>query len=176
VTIWKPFNTTGPDVVTLELGYPSSSFYGGEDPRNSPEIIDSFKKAGKLITKLSINSVPELPVSGKGYELYSWSENNQAHFTLITGTDRNKTPDEIFAADDFISEAGWVRINVAGIDAIKAVLRKLPKGEDVIWQAGLPFTTLPEEIKAPLSPTTIDAIEAYAKQCGIILTVSTYQP
>ena len=176
VTIWKPFSMSGPDIVTLELGYPTSSFYGGEDPRNSPDIIATFKKAGKLITKLSINSISELPQSAKGYELYSWSENNQAHFTLITGTNRNKTPDEIIAADDFISEAGWVRVNVIGVDAIKSVLGKLPKNEQVIWEAGLPFTTLPEEIKNTLSPTTIDAIFSYARQCGISLTVSTYQP
>jgi len=44
VTIWKPFSMSGPDIVTLELGYPTSSFYGGEDPRNSPDIIATFKK------------------------------------------------------------------------------------------------------------------------------------
>jgi hypothetical protein len=137
VTIWKPLTSAKPYIVTHELGYPSTSFYGGEDPRNSPRIIDSFKKAGKLITKMNIHSLSELPVSGKGYELYSWSENGQWHFTLITGTDRNKTVNEIITTDDYISEAGLVRVNVAGVDAIKAVLRKLPKGEQVIWEAGL---------------------------------------
>jgi len=48
VTIWKPLGTQGPQAITLELGYPSSSFYRGEDPRNSPEVMDSLKEAGKL--------------------------------------------------------------------------------------------------------------------------------
>jgi hypothetical protein len=106
VTIWKPFSLEESHVITLELGYPSSSFYGGEDPRNNPEVIRSLEQAGKLITKLSITAVYELPHSMKGYELYSWSEDSQWHFTLITGTNRNKTLEEIISNEDFISEAG----------------------------------------------------------------------
>jgi hypothetical protein len=74
VTIWKPYSSQGPSILTLELGYPSSSFYGGEDPRNSAEILKSLEQAGKLITRLSITAVDELPNSMKGYELYSWLE------------------------------------------------------------------------------------------------------
>jgi len=73
VTIWKPLSLEEPHVITLELGYPSSSFYGGEDPRNNPEVMRSLEQAGKLITKLSIAAVDELPDSTKGYELYSRS-------------------------------------------------------------------------------------------------------
>ena len=176
VTIWKPLNSVKPYIVTLELGYPSTSFYGGEDPRNSPQIIDSFKKAGKLIDKMNINSVSELPVSGKGYELYSWSENGQWHFTLITGTDRNKTLDEIITTDDYISEAGWTHINVASVDAIKAVLRKLPEGEEVMWEAGLPSGTLPDGVNNTLPPaSTIDKIKAFAQQYGLNLVAPPYQ-
>ena len=74
VTIWKPYSSSEPYIVTLELGYPSSSFYGGEDPRNRPEIISAFEKAGKLIKSLTISGVDALPSSMKGYELYSWQE------------------------------------------------------------------------------------------------------
>jgi hypothetical protein len=95
VTIWKPNNSSEPYIVTLELGYPSTSFYGGDDPRNKPEIITAFKKAGKLITALTISSVSALPGSMKGYELYSWQDKDGWHFTLITGTDRSKTLEEI---------------------------------------------------------------------------------
>ena len=51
VTIWKPLGSQEPKVITLELGYPSSSFYGGEDPRNNTEIIKSLEQAGRLINK-----------------------------------------------------------------------------------------------------------------------------
>jgi hypothetical protein len=52
VTIWKPYHAKGPQVVTLELGYPSSSFYGGDDPRNNAEVMKSLEGVGKLINKV----------------------------------------------------------------------------------------------------------------------------
>lgn len=127
VTIWKPLSSGEPYVVTLELGYPSSSFYGSQDPRNNAEVLRSLEQSGKLITKLSVTAVHQLSHSVKGYELYSWSQDGQWHFTLITGTDRNKTLEEIVSGEDFISETGWVKIHVVGIDDIKAVLSKLPQ-------------------------------------------------
>jgi hypothetical protein len=133
VTIWKPLSLSEPHIITLELGYPSSSFYGGEDPRNNPQVIRSLEQAGKLITNLSIQAIEKLPRSMKGYELYSWSEDKQWHFTLITGTNRNKTLEEIISNEDFISEAGWVHIQVVGVEAIENVLSKLPQNEEILW-------------------------------------------
>jgi hypothetical protein len=71
VTILTPFILEEPYSITIELGYPSSSFYGGEDPRNNPEVMSALDEAGKLINKLSISEIDELPHSAKGYELYS---------------------------------------------------------------------------------------------------------
>jgi len=175
VTIWKPYSSQGPAVITLELGYPSSSFYGGDDPRNSPAILKSLEQAGKLINKLSITAVNELPYSMKGYELYSWSEDSQWHFTLITGTNRNKTLEEIISNEDFISEAGWVQIHVAGVDAIKAVLSKLHEGEEILWLAGLREKTEQTNINIQLPPeTTIDNIKEYAEGFGLDFMVLTH--
>jgi len=174
VTIWKPYSSSEPYIVTLELGYPSSSFYGGEDPRNKPEIIDAFEKAGKLITALTISRVYALPSSMKGYELYSWPEDSRWHFTLITGTNRNKTLEEITSNEDFISEAGWVQIQVVGVDAIETVLSKLPQNEEVFWLAGLREQT-PQggvNITLPTEPT-IDTIKEYAGRCGLDFLVQT---
>jgi hypothetical protein len=48
VTIWVlPFSKPG-NTIQLELGYPSSGFYQGDDPRDSPEIMQSLEQAGKL--------------------------------------------------------------------------------------------------------------------------------
>jgi hypothetical protein len=52
VNIWQPLSSESPEVITLQLGYPSLSHYTGEDPRNNPLIIRSLEKAGKLIDKL----------------------------------------------------------------------------------------------------------------------------
>jgi hypothetical protein len=173
VTIWKPLSLEEPHVITLELGYPSSSFYGGEDPRNNPEVMRSLEQAGKLITKLSIAAVDELPHSMKGYELYSWSEDSQWHFTLITGTNRNKTLEEIISNEDFISEAGWVQIQVVGVDAIKAVLGKLHQGEEILWLTRpRSEQTPPGNINFMLPPEpTIDSIKVHAGQCGLDLLI-----
>jgi hypothetical protein len=173
VTIWKPLSLEEPHVITLELGYPSSSFYGGEDPRNNPEVMRSLEQAGKLITKLSIAAVDELPHSMKGYELYSWSEDSQWHFTLITGTNRNKTLEEIISNEDVISEAGWVQIHVVGVDAIKAVLSKLHQGEEILWLARpRAEPTPPGNINFMLPPEPIiDSIKEHAGQCGLDLLI-----
>jgi hypothetical protein len=174
VTIWKPYTLGGQHIVTLELGYPSSSFYGGEDPRNNAGVIKSLEKAGKLINNLSITAIDKLPHSMKGYELYSWLEDGRWRFTLITGTNRNKTLEEIVSNDDFISEAGWVDIHVAGMDAIKTVLGKLPQNESVLWLSGMREQTGQTDIKIQLPPEQIvNVIKEYARQCGLDFNVPT---
>lgn len=168
VTIWKQLGADVTHIITLELGYPSSSFYEGEDPRNHPEITRSLEKAGKLISRLSISAVPELPHSVKGYELYSWSQDSRWNFTLITGTNRDKTLEEVTTGEDFISETGWERIRVSGTDALKTVLSKLPQNESVVWLSGLRDGSTQTGIDIQLPPApTIGAIEAYAEQHGL---------
>jgi hypothetical protein len=172
VTIRQPYSSQDSAVITLQLGYPSSSFYGGEDPRNSAEILRSLEQAGKLIDKLSVASVEQLPHSFKGYELYSWEAEGQWHFTLITGTNRIKTLEEIISKEDFISETGWVKIQVVGADPIQDVLSHLPENESVFWcdelHIGQPTET---DFQLPPEQTT-DAIQEYAEQCGLDFVVT----
>jgi hypothetical protein len=139
-------------------------------------VIESLEQAGKLINKLSITSIEKLPRSFKGYELYSWEEEGQWHFTLITGTNRIKTIEEITYKGDFISETGWVKIQVVGADAIKYVLSCLLEGESVFWCDELHIGQS-TETDLQLPPEQIaDAIEEYAKQCGLnfAVTVQSY--
>ena len=174
VTIWKPLGSQKPKIITLQLGYPSSSFYGGEDPRNNAEVMKSLEQAGKLINKLSITAIDKLPQSSKGYELYSWEQDNQWHFTLITGTNRTKTMEEITSGEDYISETGWVKIHVIGVDAIKDVLGRLPQSESVFWcdELHIGQTT---ETNLQLPPEQIkEAIEEYAKQCSLDFTATVH--
>jgi hypothetical protein len=172
ITIWKPLGSQESQVIKLDLGYPSSSFYSGEDPRNNTEALQSLERSGKLINKLPITSVEKLPHSFKGYELYSWEEEGQWHFTLITGTDRTKTMEEITSKEDFISETGWVKIHVVGADAIKDVLSRLPEGESVFWCDELHIGQTTEmDLQLPPEHVTY-AIEEYAKQYGLDFTVT----
>ncbi len=175
VTIWKPLSMGDTHIIRLELGYPSPSFYGGEDPRNNPEVMKSLEQAGKLINRLSITAIAKLPHSMKGYELYSWLEDGQWHFTLITGTNRNKTPEEIISREDLISEAGWVKIHVVGVDAIKAVLTKFHEGEEISWLAGMREQADPTIVNIQFPPeTTVNNIKEHAKQCGLNFTVQPH--
>ena len=168
VTIWKPLGPQEQKIIVLELGYPSSSFYGGEDPRNNVKVLQSLGKADKLITKLSLTAVDKLPRSMKGYELYSWEENGQWHYTIITGTNRVKTMEEITSEEDFISEIGWVNIHVVGLDAVKDVLSRLPRGESVFSCGELHIGEQSGQISLQLpSKQIVDAISVYAEQCGL---------
>jgi hypothetical protein len=172
VTIWKPLGAQDLKIITLELGYPSSSCYSGQDPRNNSAVLHSLEQSGKLINKLSITSIEKLSRSFKGYELYSWEEDGQWHFTLITGTDRTKTMEEITSKEDFISETGWVKIQVVGADAIEDVLSRLPQGESIFWCDELHIGQTTEiDLQLPPEQTT-DAIEEYAKQCGLDFVVT----
>jgi hypothetical protein len=174
VTIWKPLGYQEPNIITLELGYPAPQFYAGEDPRNDRVVLLSLEQSGKLINGLSITSVEKLPASFKGYELYSWEEDSQWHFTLITGTNRNKTMEEITSKQDYISETGWVKIHVVGLDAINAALSRLPEGEPVFWFDELYMDQnagAAVDVKLPPEKFII-AIDEHAKLCGLDFTVN----
>lgn len=172
VTIWKPLGSQELKVITLQLGYPSSSFYGGEDPRNNPTILQSLEQSGKLINKLSIMEIEKLPRSFKGYELYSWLEGGQWHFTLITGTNRTKTMEEITFGEDYISETGWVNVHVVGVDVIKEVLSRLPQNESVFWCGELHIGQAADtDLRLP-PEQIVDTIKDYAKQCSLDFVVA----
>jgi hypothetical protein len=167
VVIIQPLSSAEPNMIKLALGYPSSSFYSGEDPRSNQILVLSLEGAGKLVNYLSDDAVFKLPQSFKGYELYSWEENGQWHFTLINGTNRTKTEQEITYVDNAVSEDGWVKIHVAGAGAVKNVLASLPAAESIYWcdelhiggATGMDFELPPEEITK--------SIQEYAELCGL---------
>ena len=172
VTIWTPLSLEEPHVIRLELGYPSSEDYTGEDPRSNPLVIESLEQASKLVTGL-LEAVDELPHSMKGYELYSWLEDGQWHFTLITGTNRNKTVEEVCSREDVISETGWVRVQVIGVNAIRAVLSKLQQGEEILWlDRPRSEQTPPDDIDFMFPPEQIiDSVKEHAEQAGLDLHI-----
>jgi len=110
----------------------------------------------------------------KGYELYSWEADGAWHFTLITGTNRLKSLEEIVSGANTVSADGWVRISVQGLDPLESLLGRLPQHEEIMWigeqwreraQVDAGNLTLP-------SRETTDAIEAYCRQLGLELRVS----
>ena len=166
VTIEIPLGTQDTGTITIALGYPSQSFFRGADPRNDPTVMNSLKQAEKMIHS------PDnpLPHSFKGYELYSWQQDNQWNFTLITGTNRNKTIQEIITGNDTVSEDGWVNIHIIGLDALKGIIRTIPENEDVIWWSGPSAEEFSIRFAFPPA-AAIDDVKVLAAQCGVNLTV-----
>jgi hypothetical protein len=109
-----------------------------------------------------------LPQSMKGYELYSWQEQEAWYFTLTTGTNRNKTVEEIKASEDIEGQDGWVKITVTGMQELKNLLARLPQGENVFWVDELIF---PAEFALPPGET-MDDIQEFAGQLGLVFYVS----
>lgn len=110
-----------------------------------------------------------LPASMKGYELYSWQEADGTwRYTLITGTNRQKTAEELMAQEDRAGEEGWVRVTVSGSEALLELLGRLPAGESVSWivpaaAGGGPFALPDAEVVA--------AVEQRAAELGVRLSL-----
>jgi hypothetical protein len=80
-----------------------------------------------LLSLVTVNAqVPQQ--SMKGYELYSWKIKGKWHYSLLVGTNRSKTYEEIMTGNE-------ERI---GSDALEAELKKIPRGEEVVWKGDAP--------------------------------------
>jgi hypothetical protein len=73
---------------------------------NSPFNMTTLPIAAGAIN-LAQTQVP-IPHSMKGYDLYSWLSGGQWNYALITGTNRNKSPDEIMYGADILNDS-WAR-------------------------------------------------------------------
>ena len=78
-----------------------------------------------------VMDVPALPSAMKGYELYSWQSNGNWNFTLITGTNRVKTYDEIVDSAEMVGS--FVKISVDNIRELKTLLMRVPAGSSISW-------------------------------------------
>ena len=100
-------------------------------------------------------SVTPFAESMKGYELYSWQEGGQWKFSVLVGTNREKTLDEIKSADVVLS----------GVDALTSTLEKIPAGQSITWSSRETLSFPPEEIRIQ--------IEQICKDQGLILNIAS---
>jgi hypothetical protein len=126
----------------------------------SPFNMTTLPAAAGAIN-LAQTQVP-IPDSMKGYELYSWLSNGQWNYTLITGTNREKSPDEIINDADSLTDS-WAKLSANSVEGIKQILSRLPANEWVAWwqhtyPAG-PFDFPSSQI--------ITEIQTYAKNLGL---------
>lgn len=86
------------------------------------------------------NADAPLPAAFKGYELYAWDQDGALEFTLITGTNREKTLAELTARTPEVLDGEWVVIAGQGLPALTATLDRVPPGTSVVMarHEGLP--------------------------------------
>jgi len=105
--------------------------------------------------------------SMKGHELYSWKVKSHWYYSLLPGTNRLKTYEEITAP-------AVVKRDAAGL---KSELQKLQRGEEVFWMSDAPASARRSvagrllNIKHP-SRARIKGIKAMCDKMGIKLTLS----
>ena len=94
-----------------------------------------------------------LPHVADGYSLFSWRVGNNWYFSLTDETSGPRTFDELSSP----------KVRVSGLAALKRQLRRLPKGQEVIWVSErLPRLSLPQD-------HMYRQINAYSDRIGIKL-------
>ncbi len=135
-----------------------------------PDSCLVFNQVGSFAGDIPPSSLPH---SGKGYELYSWQEpeGGSWHYTLVTGTDRQKTAEELTAQEDKLTENGWVKLTVTGTEALLELLGRLPAGEQVFWHGALAAPTGVEAVFRLPGETDVTLVEARCRTLGLELIV-----
>ena len=93
------------------------------------------------------------PESMKGYELYSWQDGGQWKFSILVGTNREKTLDEIRSAD----------VALSGVDALTSTLEKIPAGQYVTWSSRETLSFPPDDI--------LSQVKQVCQDRGLILNI-----
>ena len=104
-------------------------------------------------TTPTVTSTSTQARSMKGYELYSWQMQGAWYFSLVVGTNRLKTFEEVSSPE----------VRMQGIEALKRKLHTLAGGEQVFWLGQrVPGMDWP-------SDEMVDAIHAYCVERDIQL-------
>src|SRR5687768_17265140 len=98
--------------------------------------------------------ITPLAESMKGYELYSWQDGGQWKFSLLVGTNREKTLDEIQSPDTVLP----------GVDALKSTLEAVPSGQYITWSSKDTLSFPPDDI--------IEQVEQICKDQGLLLNIA----
>ena len=69
------------------------------------------------------NTTNKIEHSASGWELYSWKIEDQWRYSILIGTNRLKTYEEVTTS----------KIVVTGEEELKEILRIFPEGENITW-------------------------------------------
>jgi hypothetical protein len=111
------------------------------------------------------NTTTNIEHSASGWELYSWNLEDQWKYSILIGTNRLKTYEEVITSD----------ILATGEEKLKEILKLFPKGENITWigqgwlercwQSGYKNLELPPEI-------ILEDIKQYCNEMKLILYVT----
>jgi hypothetical protein len=171
---WSPINDANAAATASALPETLPAAQSTEPATSTPaEETATVAVTAETIPTLDLSQLPaQLPHAMKGYDLYSWQVGEKWDFTLITGTNRTKSFDEIVAPGNTIDEDGFIKITISGLDDLESVLALLPAEEEVIWSGmdlgdqvatGTIYLTLPPQ-------TMIDELTEYCQTISVHLT------
>lgn len=92
-------------------------------PSETTTASEAMVPSGSTVSSWSTTASDLAAGSMKGYELYSWQDGDQWFFSLLVGTNRSKTLDEIRSPGSTFKE----------IKALQAALETIPAGQFVTW-------------------------------------------
>jgi hypothetical protein len=116
------------------------------------------------LKKLNLDTLT-LEHSLKGWELYSWQNGNDYNYSLLIGTNRLKTYEEVISNE----------ITVYGIDSFKLLLAKLSEGEYIFWVGKSWLSSIWKENYKNLGlpdEKTVNEIKSYCIQRKLQLIIS----
>ena len=105
------------------------------------------------------------PHSFKGWELYSWSDGSEWYYSILVGTNRLKTCEEVITNEAIVTD----------IDSLKTALSKFPEGEFIIWlgPGSLDACSDGNFVDLSLPPEeTIDEVKQYCIENDLTLGVA----
>ena len=92
-------------------------------------------------------------IASKGIELNSWKpQSKDWHFSVLIGTNRNKTIEEI--TDPMVA--------IVGVAELEQRLAKLPKGENIYWK---------NYAKEPVPKNIVEELSKFSNRIGINLHI-----
>jgi diacylglycerol kinase len=104
--------------------------------------------------------VREDTVAFKGMELYSWqSEAGEWQYAILTGTNRNKTLDE-------------VKSNPLDLQSAKESIKRMAVGESVFWMENVFDASTDQMVSLPLPPDTVlDELKEFSREKKVHLYI-----
>ena len=164
---WSPLGSAQPQpsqASTSASAMTPGSPEATRTPRRTPTPVK--------VATLDLDDLAEkYPLASKGYELVSWQKDGEWVYTLLAGTNRQKSFDEILAEENTFNATAIFKITVVGEEAFKEVIDRLSKGEWIIWggmdlagevPAGTLYFSYPDQ-------AIMDDLIKYCKGKGITL-------